>query len=186
MNWQSAWDFLLKAVITIGSLQWIDVLFLLLLLYGWIRGFRNGLSTLMGNVLQVLLTVTVTIEYYEAVAASFGVHQPIMSIALKFLTFLVFTVAFYFTFGFALKAVAGILRIQFQGILDKVLGGLLGAFHAVLILSFVSYFLILIPGKAIKELYEERALTGPFLADTCPQIHHLGRQAIPELWRAPH
>jgi len=173
-----------QAVTFISQFGFLDVLVVCLLIFGILRGIYQGASKLLFRILQLVLMVTITLEYSGAVADLIGARSPIVNMLMHVFAFLALTVTFYFLTKWVVDFVIKILKLQFVDILEKIGGMILGAAFWALLLSFAVSFLLLFPGYWLRETLEKKTLSGPYLMKTAPMVHAYTRQVIPIEWRA--
>ncbi len=119
----------------------LDLLILVVLAAGTVHGFSTGLIKQVASVFGVVLAFVVSLQFMqrvgEAVAGSLGVSEQVAPLVGFVLVFLVVQVA-VFALARMVESLVGTLKLS--GV-NRLLGGFLGAFKAMLALSVI--FLVL-------------------------------------------
>lgn len=162
----------------------VDIVLAIVLLVGLLRGYRKGFGVVFGNLIQIIIITTVTLEYTEAILGSFSVNSDIFSFILRVVIFVVLVGAtFYFT-NVILQGLAKIFTVRFAELIDKVLGAITGGAFFIITLGLLTQFLLLFPGNWIRESYETYNMSGSMLIQLSPEVHKVSRFIIPEMVRS--
>jgi len=160
--------------------QWIDWLACLFVLAGLIYGIRKGFMSILGRILQLMVVVTLTLEFYGKLNALVKPYLGnIPPETAKPIAFVAAGIVFWLLVGLIAKYLAKIISAQTSSLL-KILGGALGgAFYGFLLLSFISQALMASSFENFKKVYDEKAsYTGFALARMAPKLHRLVTRPI--------
>ena len=172
-------DFLKAAHEFVTRFGLIDLVLMTLVLIGLLRGYHKGFSTLFGHLVQLVFITTITLEYTDTIRSYFPITSPVVGLIVQLAVFLVLTFVCYRVSKLVLQGLTKILTIRFSEIIEKMGGMLTGIAFFVLLLSFISYFLLLFPGNWMRESYEKYNLSGPFIVQLTSRVHQVVRQVIP-------
>jgi len=167
-------------VVSDMQVGWVDVVFLLAILWAMIRGYRAGLSKEMTRLLAVLSSLTITFYLFEPLGMwikrnSFLSQE--VGIPISYLLILIVSLVF---FHYLFLLVGQLFKIEFAYILDKIGGLLIGFVRCVFVLGLLAQFLLLFQSQFIQESLKTNSVVGPTLIKVCPvtyqkiaQITHL-------------
>ena len=151
----------------------MDLIFIILILIGLIRGHRKGFSILLGNLTQMIVIVTVTFEYTEKVVKFFNASSPIVTDITRALVFLAITILCYYITKVILQAFAKVFTIQFADSIDKISGAITGVLFITLLLSFICNFVLMFSTKGFKDVFLKANMSGHLLEKAAPLTHDL-------------
>lgn len=172
---QVAQNFVVRMIL--DHAQWVDWFALLFLVLGVLYGIQQGLMSEIAEILQIMVVIFLTFLSYKKLQ--------------KFLTpvfeELRFSVRFYEGISYIL---AGMVIWIAAGLLFKVLsknfhtkaakplhylgGAVLGAFHLIIIFSFICQAIMLLPyRKAQTAFAKEASFTGAYVIDLAPRINQM-------------
>ena len=157
----------------------VDIILIIFLFVGLLRGYRKGLAILIGNLVQILLMITIALEYTEPIAQLVPKASPVVDFIAHTSVFILIVFGCYQISKFLLQGFGKILTIHFTDLIDKIGGLLTGGTFFLLILSFFTYFLLFFPGTWIRDSYEKYNLSGAFLIRLTPDVHQVTRRIIP-------
>ena len=158
----------------------VDISLVILVLVGLLRGYRKGFTILLGNLIQMVFAVTITLEYSDKIAAIFSIQSAIGAAIVRACVFLTLVVICHYISKMILQGIAKVVTIQFTEIIDKIVGAISGALFFILLLSFIVHFGMMFSTKAFKETFEKSNLSGAFLEEVAPAVHQVVRRIIPE------
>jgi membrane protein required for colicin V production len=162
-------------------MQSLDIVILLVLAGGLIRGFSTGVVRQVAGIVGIILTFVVAITLMRpvglVVSASTGIPEGWAPIAGFLVIFLALQIMLFIAVRF-IETVVGALRLT---VVNRLLGSAFGAFKAALLLSVA--FLVLsfaeVPGR---ESRASSALYGP-VASVLPGTWDAVSQHLPEVQR---
>jgi membrane protein required for colicin V production len=165
----------------------LDLVILVVVLIGLARGFATGgirqILSLAGVVLALLVSARLTSSIGERVAEMLGVSDSLAPIASFVVTFFVIQAA---VFGLS-RLLEKFLKALQLGILNRVLGGALGGFKAVLVVSLVLFVarFVGMPGQEAQQgsmlyglVYPILPASWEFVAGRVPAVRSRGN--LPE------
>lgn len=166
-------------------MNWLDLIILLTLVAGVVRGFATGavqqITGILGLILSFALSVQLMGEVGEVVAQSLAVSEDIAPV----IGFVLVFIAVQIVFRAIVRIIESLLDALRLTTANRVAGGAFGAFQAALLLSLA--FLLLgqlgVPDASSQRealLYEPVAAVLPdtwdYAADRLPQLKHLSEQ----------
>lgn len=151
---------------------WLDWILCLasLVLIG--LGIAKGFGVFFGKLIQLLILIFTVLLLGTPLAdwatrqltfAKAGFWQPFFFLLISFLMILIF------------RKVSGIQSkkgfVQFHPFWDRVVGAAVGFFMALLIMSFMAQFVLLLPAKKLHKVFEKKeSRYGVILRDFVPQV----------------
>ncbi len=154
---------------------WLDWLAVIFVVVGIFYGMRKGFMPMLGEIIQLMIVLTITLEFYDRIIELIKTYVDILpEDTLKPASFVVTGLLTWLVCDFILKFLGKLLSAQTSAPL-KLLGGAVGgAFYLWLFLSFISQAIILSSWDSIKTIYEKgNSYVGVPLAETAPRIHSL-------------
>ncbi len=179
MDWISQWFERITQAVAWKSIlshaQWIDWLVLIALVIGLIHGIRKGFMLVLGDTLQLIAVIILTLEFDAKVTTFLSTYAVFLPQAwIELAGFLIAAVFFWWGVDFISQFLAKIITAQTSSQLKVIGGAMSGVVYAFLLLSFLSAGLLLSPLELMKPVYENNAsYTGYKLAQTAPKIHQL-------------
>ncbi len=129
--------------------MFLDILIILILIFGFLQGLRNGLVKSASGFLGLILGIFIANRFYPELSKHFGDTRIIRVISFIILFLLVF-----FVFKFLGNIVSQILKVIFLSWLDKLAGSLWGIFATFITIAFVIHLsLFFFPN--LKKYYEK-------------------------------
>jgi len=183
MNPSSAKDFLKNVVAVLMNLGLLDLILMGLVLVGLLWGFRKGLMITFNRLLQLVIVLTITLEYQPYLVDYFSIASPVWLYVVNVVFFLLLVAVCYFVGKMFVDLIARIMTIQFAEVLDRILGALFGGAYFVLLLSFMSSFFLLLPNEWLHENFENANVSGPHMISLAKDVHRGARRAIPRSFR---
>lgn len=118
-------------------LHFLDILILLALAFGVIRGFMTGairqVVTLVGTILAIILAVELMNPVGSAVGAAVGLSERFYPVAGLLAVFIVVQIAVLF----AARALEGLIKVIKLNVLNRAAGAIVGLAKAALVLSII-------------------------------------------------
>jgi len=149
----------------------IDVLVVLVLLYGFIKGFRSGFVISFLGLLAVVFGVIGGIKLVPFVSYQIGVWFNTVSVIIPFLAFILVFIGILIAVKFIGKLVTSLLDMLFLGFINKVTGALFGTLITLFLLSMLTWLFnqvgIISPEfKVHSYTYSKVMPIAPFIIDT--------------------
>ena len=144
----------------------VDIIFLVLLGLGAVKGYIKGFVVEVFSLLAFFIGLFVAIEFTTPVALIyFGDYEwfHVISIGLFLAIFLVMTIVI----NLVAKMIKKALDLTFFGTFDNVLGGILGLFKWALIISVVLWMFRAV-GISLPKEYVEESFIFPWIAAIGP------------------
>ena len=153
-----------------SKLTWVDYIALVALLRGLYVGYKAGFFHELLRVATYVVTLVVTMFFFERVAQSLTMRTPLNVMTARIVGFcLVLVVTFILTKLIQLMLVK-LLKVGEGGILNRVLGMAVGGIRLIVLLSFFFLAVDGAPVKALKEDVHTRSLTGNRISQLAPVI----------------
>ena len=153
-----------------SSMTVVDVVLLVFALFGLIRGFVCGFSKECGKFLVLVLSIATGLITYEKVARmiydSTMVKPEIVSATVLFGIFFLSS----FVYKFILHILSKIVSFQFVYIIERFIGGIIGAVRYTLLFCFLSYLLLMLPTTTIQPYYDNAHYSGAFVQQAIPFV----------------
>lgn len=162
---------------------WLDVVFLVVFVFGILYGMRKGLTKILPGLISVVAAQTVTVEYYKTFSEFAEKIVPLPPHILDPVFFALLAVGTLTALFLGFKLLEHVATIEFKSPFNRVGGALGGVLQLVLLLGLACSFLVFIPVPFIKESLEGRSLSGSYLAKSSDQVHHLTMAVLPRDWR---
>jgi uncharacterized membrane protein required for colicin V production len=154
------------------SFSTIDWIFLCLLLWGLLQGGRKGFSDMFGKLLGIFLVSMLTLSFYGAIAKNFlPVFPAKFAQAVSFFMLAVFI---WISIAWCINVFGKLFKIEAQGFLKTVGGILFGVLRMLLVLSFVTQFILFLPVESVQNNFKRgRTFTGYAVSRIVPDLHEL-------------
>jgi len=165
-----------------SRIGWIDILSLLLVLWGLGRGLAKGLEDEFPRLISIAFATVVTLHYYEAFARLISFENPLVQYVVKLVSFVVTAFLSIVLVRFFFSALGAVATIKFNGVVSRLGGAVVGPVRMLLFFSLVVFFLMLTPLAFFKQsLGLERSVSGTFLLQASEKIHGI----CPSFFPAP-
>lgn len=162
-------------------MQSLDIVILLVLAGGLIRGFSTGVVRQVAGIIGLILTFVVAVALMkpvgQIVSASTGIPEGWAPLAGFLVIFLALQIVLFMAVRF-IETVVGALRLT---TVNRLLGGVLGAFKAALVLS-VAFLVLAYAGLPGPESRAGSTLYGP-VSTVLPGTWDAVSQRLPDVQR---
>ncbi len=118
--------------------MWLDILSILFIVYGFIRGFSKGLVMSVISLVAYILGVMLTIRFSHQVTNLLGWQEKAWA---PIAVFLLLFIAIFIVFKIVGKLIEGLLQAIALSFVNKLLGGIIGATIALIIMSGIVWLL---------------------------------------------
>jgi uncharacterized membrane protein required for colicin V production len=118
--------------------MWLDILSLLFVVYGFIRGFSKGLVMSIISLVAYIVGVMLTIRFSHQVSHLLGWDDKAWS---PIAVFLLLFIAIFILFRIVGKLIEGLLQMIALSFVNKLLGGLIGAIISLIIMSGIVWLM---------------------------------------------
>lgn len=165
-----------KSIFT--HLNWVDGFAVLFVIAGIVYGLRNGFMGELAEILEICIVITLTHEFYvklDYLLRRLFTRLPEDPIAA--VSFILTGSAAWFVVGFVAARLKKLVHTKMTPLLHMSGGAVLGAVHLLLIFSFISQAVILMPIGLLRRGYEpENSTFGRVIARLSPRVHHVVTQ----------
>jgi uncharacterized membrane protein required for colicin V production len=159
----------------LSHLGWVDWLLIAFFVVGVFLGLKNGLSKEIPKLLESLIALLVTFEYYGFFSEWLTRETPLTETYAKVLTFGLVWFICWICLRMIFEIVGKLLRLEVSAPLEALGGLAVGAVRYFLFFSLLSYFLILFPLDWIHQSYEVQSWSGPRILQIPPAIYQTVR-----------
>jgi membrane protein required for colicin V production len=118
--------------------MWLDILSLLFIVYGFIRGFSKGLVMSVISLVAYIVGVMLTIRFSHQVTNLLGWNDKAWA---PIAVFLLLFIAIFIVFKIVGKLIEGLLQVIALSFVNKLFGGIVGAVIALVIMSGIVWLL---------------------------------------------
>jgi uncharacterized membrane protein required for colicin V production len=159
--------------------HWIDLVVVLFVVRGVVRGHRRGLSGELLRFLGILCALALSFKFYEAAADRFAPHLPggqNVAIACGFSAIFLCVLAFFYMLNQTLHHLS-----QLPGVaaLEKTGGAVLGGAKAFLFACAVLILLALVKVERISNAVSRNSFFGPMAISRLPDAYKLAVRVYP-------
>lgn len=149
--------------------DWFTVLFVIL---GIFYGMRKGLMRELVEIFEFIIIIFLTFTYLEVAKNILSNHLSISPEKLAPVAFVLGAWVLWMAVAYLDKALQKLFVSKLPEFIKTLGGAALGVIHLLLIWSFLSQAMILIPSGKTKEVYaEKKSLTGAKVRDLAPQVY---------------
>lgn len=149
--------------------DWFTVLFVIV---GIFYGMRKGLMRELVEIFEFVVIIFLTFAYLEIVVSILSNSLSIPSEKLAPVAFVLGAWVIWMAVAYLDKTLQKLLVSKLPEFIKTLGGTALGVIHLLLIWSFLSQAIILIPSEKTKEVYaEKKSLTGAKVRDLAPRVY---------------
>lgn len=170
----------IKSAIAWSSLGWVDFLLFAVFFLGVLYGVRKGLSGILPILIAVMTAQVVVIEYTAQLTGFLVQRFPIPHWPVQIVIFAALAIASIVFVRFLFKFLSLIASVTFKQPINSLVGALIGGLACVLFLTLLSEFIMMFNIPFIQESFTVKSLTGPYLVETCEQVHYFFERWIPD------
>ncbi|MBI4430257.1 MAG: CvpA family protein [Candidatus Omnitrophica bacterium] len=149
----------------------VDIALGLMLVFGFYRGFQNGLTKEIGLLTEIYAALMVGMQFSLRWAEWLSTKVAMPAHLIQGFLFFGLCLFTLLPLKFALGLISKAVTLQFSPLLAKGGGMVLGMLRYVMLMSMISLTLVLFRSPYIHEAYVERSRTGRF-SIAFPQIVH--------------
>ncbi len=156
----------------IARFEWLDWLTGVFILVGVVYGMRKGLMREIVEILEMILIVVLVLIYHKPLLHIFDVYLSfIPHVSAPAVSFILLGGAVWGVVAFLDGHVRKWIQAQVPPILKAGGGALLGAVHFLLIWSFISQGILLLPVAKLRRSYDSgHSYSGPLIQKLAPKI----------------
>jgi uncharacterized membrane protein required for colicin V production len=149
-----------------------DWIFLVLILIGFVWGGRKGFSEMFGKLLGIVLVSMLTLSFYPKVAKDILSFFP-RSFA-EPAAFFLLAVFLWVSVAWFINICGKLFKIEAQGFLKTLGGGIFGVLRMALLISFIVQFLLFLPSNYVQNIFKRgRTYSGFAISRIAPDLHTL-------------
>ncbi len=164
----------------IDRFHWIDWCTVVFLVIGLIYGFRNGFMGEIAEVLELLVINFLVFKYSEKVAVFLYTNvRRVPQKSVDALSFILTAAVVWFAVVLVVRLMKKVVHADVAKPLRYIGGMIMGAFHLVLLLSFLCQALIRMPVHTIQQEFAEgTSYTGYYLAHLAPRFFQIVNEPL--------
>ena len=151
---------------TLKSINWLDVVVLVIILRAVYIGVKLGLTAELFNFFGVLVSLVCVVLWYSRTADVLVINFKLPVWLSQFLCFIIIAQFVRLIFKYGLALLLKILNVQFVPQLERIGGGVIGFGRGVILSGIIILAVGLIPNNYLKESIEVKSFTGKFLVKT--------------------
>ena len=145
------------------SINWLDVVVLILILRSVYIGVKLGLTAELFNFFGILVSLVCAVAWYSRMADVLVINFKLPVWLSQFLCFIIIVQFIRLIFKYALALLLKMLNVQFIPQLERIGGGVIGFVRGVILSGIIILAIGLIPNHYLKESIEIKSFTGKFL-----------------------
>ncbi|MBI4972102.1 MAG: CvpA family protein [Candidatus Omnitrophica bacterium] len=155
----------------ISQVGWVDIVFVLVVLWAFIEGYRAGFVKEFSKFISVIMGLFITFNYFEPLTIwtkrnSF-IPQDVAG-PLIYITVLIVSIIVIF---YILQFFGKLFEVKVFQLFEKVGGMLLAIGRYCLILGLITHFLFFFPIPFIENSFKNKSISGPYLITVCPKTY---------------
>lgn len=150
---------------------WVDWALVFFIFIGILLGLKNGLNRELPRLLETMISLYVTMEYYHFFAAWLARETPWAEAYTQVFTFAAVGLVSWFVLRLLFEIVGRFAHLEVASPFQWVGGMVVGGVRYFLFFSLVSYFLVLFPLDWIHRSYQVQSWSGQTLSQTPSKIH---------------
>ena len=150
---------------------WVDWMLTAFILVGIMFGLKQGVTVEVPRLLETLISLYVTLEYYSFFAEWLARETPWPESYARVFTFAALGFLSWFSLRLLFEIMGRVVHLEVAAPFQMVGGVLLGGLRYFLFFSLISYLLILSPLDFIHRSYQVQSWSGQTLAQIAPKIH---------------
>ena len=150
---------------------WVDWTLSGFLFIGLILGLKNGVTKELPRLIEVSVSLYVTLEYYTFFAEWLARETPWPESYARVLTFALLGLLSWFILRLLFEIVGKLIHLEVANPFQAVGGLLLGGARYFLFFAFLSYFLLLFSSDWIHRSYQVQSWSGQTLVQIPLKIH---------------
>ena len=165
----------------ISKLTWADYLALVALLRGLYVGYKSGFFQELLRVAGYVVTLIVTIFFYENIAQLLTLHTFLNLATARVVGFCALLSGVYVVVKIVRTVLVKLLKPGEGGAANRLLGTTVGGIRLLVLLSFLFMLVDHAPLRQLQEDVHKRSLTGYKIAQVAPTILEYMAQLSPQL-----
>ncbi len=170
----------LQMMTLFAKIGWVDVVALVLVLWGLAAGIKRGLEVELPLFLEIAIATYVTLHYYQVVGDILHVKLSAPKAPADLLSFIGIAVASVLALKLFLKLLGTIVTFKFMDAISRTGGAAVGVMRLILSFSLFSAFLLLLPLGFFQRSYStDRSWSGPFFAQTSEKFYRFADYYLP-------
>lgn len=177
IDWFFSWvDRFLQSFVwesILSNFKWVDWLTILVLILGLIYGIKKGLLREIVEILEAVFIIFIVFSQYKKVAFFLGEYFSFVPQGFTPLAaFTVLTLPLWILVAFLDGRLTRLFHTKTIGPIRIIGGALLGCFHLLLLWSFISQPLLMMPFPRVRRVYEEgSSYTGDKVRKFAPRVY---------------
>lgn len=150
---------------------WVDWALTVFLIVGMIIGLRNGAGRELPRLLETLVSLYVTFEYYSLLAEWITRETPCPESYAQVIAFALLGLVSWLLLRLIFEIAGKLIHLEVAAPFQWIGGLLIGGARYGVFFSLISYLLVLLPLDWIHRSYQVQSWSGQTLAQFAPQVH---------------
>jgi len=187
IDWIFSWfDQLAESLVwnaILSQLKWVDWFAGLFLVLGIIYGIKNGFMAEIAEIMELTVVIFFVFEYDDWLAVLLKNHVKwLPGDSVPVTSFILLAAAVWLTVGLTVRYLKKLVHAEVVKSIKMIGGAVLGGFHLLLIFSFISQAIILLPSAKLRKVYEQGvSYSGYMIAQLAPTVHKVLAEPIHQL-----
>jgi len=150
---------------------WVDWTLAAFVLVGIIMGLKHGVNVELPRLLESLVSLYVTLEYYSFFAEWLARETPWPESYARVATYAALGFLSWLTLRLLFEILGKVVRLEVAAPFQIAGGVLVGGLRYFIFFSLVSYLLVLFPLDFIHRSYQVQSWSGQYLTQLPPKVH---------------
>lgn len=165
------------------SLQFniVDIIVVIILLLGTVRGLLKGLSGMLADVISVLAALAAGWYGFRPVGDYIVGHTRLTEQGAYIAAFALVLIGAYLLMRALRLVLRSLLEFSFKGRIERVGGALAGLIHSGVLVAVLLLFLSLWPHEAVHQVVAEESVAGRFAAERLQPFYESLAEKYPVL-----
>jgi uncharacterized membrane protein required for colicin V production len=163
------------------KLTWVDYLTFLAVLRGCYVGFKSGFFPELLRIVSYLTALVVTFRFQGNISEYLTLQTALNETTAQAVSFCLLFLVVLLILKLLMIVLLRILKIGDSGLLNKLVGVLMGSCRWILILSLFFLVIVQSPLNSLKSDIKERSLVGPQVLQIAPEIFGFLSSISPQL-----
>ncbi|MBI4397854.1 MAG: CvpA family protein [Candidatus Omnitrophica bacterium] len=164
--------------IDISNMGWVDIVFIVVMLWAVIVGYRSGFVQEFPKFLAVVLGLFLTFHYIEPAASWVKRNSFIPAEVAVPLVYVVFLIVSIVLIATLLQLLGKLFEVKVFSVLEKGGGIVLALARYALILGLISHFIFFFSMPVVDESYK-KSIAGPYLMSVCQKTYRGIEKLVP-------
>lgn len=152
-------------------LNWVDILIIILMLWGAYIGFRKGLVFEIFKSTGIVTAIVVSLYNCCRLGRYISDHSFVTLYYASIFSVIVLLIAIVFIFKLIRLVAERLVKIEFRPLLEGFGGLILGLARGGVLASIILVCLAWLPARSIEDAIDQKSYLGPWLVEVSPAIY---------------